>query len=94
MFLKLLHRLHVPSDVAYGMAMASILGSIAVWARRNEKNPANAERLGIFIGLWAPTFMIIGNALHIQEAQTPELQRETDVLADKATQAAQSIGVS
>jgi hypothetical protein len=94
MFLKLLHRLHVPSDVAYGMAMASILGSIAVWARRNEKNPANAERLGIFIGLWAPTFMIIGNALHIQEAQTPELQRETDVLADKATQAAQNIGVS
>jgi hypothetical protein len=94
MFLKLLHRLHVPSDVAYGMAMASILGSIAVWARRNEKNPANAERLGIFIGLWAPTFMIIGNALHIQEAQTPELQRETDVLADKATEAAQSIGVS
>jgi hypothetical protein len=94
MFLKLLHRLHVPSDVAYGMAMASILGSIAVWARRNEKNPANAERLGIFIGLWAPTFMIIGNALHVQEAQTPELQRDADVLADKATEAAQSIGVS
>jgi hypothetical protein len=94
MFLKLLHRLHVPSDVAYGMAVASILGSIAVWARRNEKNPANAERLGIFIGLWAPTFMIIGNALQVQEAQAPELQREADVLADKATEAAQSIGVS
>jgi hypothetical protein len=94
MFLKLLHRLHVPSDVAYGMAMASILGSIAVWARRNEKNPANAERLGIFIGLWAPTFMIIGNALHIQEAHTPGPQREADAFADKATQAAESIGVS
>jgi hypothetical protein len=94
MFLKLLHRLHVPSDVAYAMAMASILGSIAVWARRNEKDPANAERLGIFIGLWAPTFMIIGNALHIQEAQTPELQREADALADGATQAAQSVGVA
>jgi hypothetical protein len=94
MFLKLLHRLHVPSDVAYGMALASILGSIAIWARRNEKNPANAERLGIFIGLWAPTFMIIGNALHVQEAQTPQMQEEADALAGKAGEAAQSFGVS
>src|SRR5579859_5485343 len=27
----------------------------------------NAERLGIFIGLWAPTFMLIGNALKSEE---------------------------
>jgi hypothetical protein len=79
--------------VAYGMAVASILGSIAIWARRNEKNPANAERLGIFIGLWAPTFMIIGNGLHQEEAQTPQFQNETDPIAGKAHDAAQSIGV-
>jgi hypothetical protein len=36
---------------------------------RNEKNVANAERLGIFIGLWAPTFMIIGSGLQQQETQ-------------------------
>jgi hypothetical protein len=94
MFLKLLHRLHVPSDVAYGMALASILGSIAVWARRNEKDPANAERLGIFIGLWAPTFMIIGNGLKVEETQTPRLRGETDALAGKADVAAQTSGVS
>jgi hypothetical protein len=93
-FLKLLHRLHVPSDVAYGLARASIFGSIAIWARRNEKNPANAERLGIFIGLWAPTFMIIGNGLHVEEAQTPGFQNETEALARKARDAAQSIDVS
>jgi hypothetical protein len=94
MFLKLLHRLHVPSDAAYAMALASILGSIAIWAQRNEKNPANAERLGIFIGLWAPTFMIIGNGLHIEEAQSPEFQQQSDVLADGAREAAQAIGAS
>jgi hypothetical protein len=94
MFLKLLHRLHVPSDVAYAMALASILGSIAIWAQRNEKNPANAERLGIFIGLWAPTFMIIGNALQIEEADTPQLQERADALADLAREAAQTVSAS
>ena len=91
MFLKLLHRLHVPSDLAYGMALASILGSIAIWAKRNEKNPANAERLGIFIGLWAPTFMMIGNGLHVEEAQAGQA---SDALAGRLDEAAKSFGVS
>jgi hypothetical protein len=93
MLLKLLHRLHVPSDVAYGMALASIFGSIAIWARRNEKNPANAERLGIFIGLWAPTFMIIGNGLHVERHRRLS-QDGSDALAAKAHEAAQAFGVS
>jgi hypothetical protein len=76
------------------MALASIFGSIAIWARRNEKNPANAERLGIFIGLWAPTFMIIGNGLHVEEAQSPQLQDAADGLAGKAQDAAQSFTAS
>ena len=94
MFLKLLHRLHVPSDAAYTMALASIFGSIAIWARRNEKNPANAERLGIFIGLWAPTFMIIGNGLHVEEAESPQLQDAADGLAGNTQDAAQSFTAS
>jgi|ERR1051326_9627275 hypothetical protein len=64
---KWLHRLGVPSDAAYFAALGSIATSIGVWAWRNEKNVANAERLGIFIGLWAPTFMLIGNALKDEE---------------------------
>jgi hypothetical protein len=58
------------------------------------KNPANAERLGIFIGLWAPTFMIIGNGLHVEEAQSPQLQDAADGLAGKAQDAAQSFTAS
>jgi hypothetical protein len=94
MFLKLLHQLHVPSDAAYGLALASIVGSIAIWAKRNEKNPANAERLGIFIGLWAPTFMIIGNGLHVEEAQSSQLDDQANALAAKSREAAQAVGVS
>ena len=69
MLFRTLHRFGVPSDLAYGAGVVSIAGAILTWAMRNEKNAANAERLGIFIGLWAPTFMIIGNALQQQESR-------------------------
>ena len=69
MLFRTLHRLGIPSDIAYGAGVLSILGAIAAWAIRNEKNVASAERLGIFIGLWAPTFMIIGSGLQQQETQ-------------------------
>jgi hypothetical protein len=68
MLFRTLHRLGVPSDIAYGAGVLSILGAIAAWAMR-KKNVAHAERLGIFIGLWAPTFMIIGSGLQQQETQ-------------------------
>ena len=67
MIIKWLHRLGIPSDAAYVAALGSIAGSIVAWAWRNEDDASNAERLGIFIGLWAPTFMLIGNALKTEE---------------------------
>ena len=67
MLFRTLHRLGVPSDLAYGAGVLSILGAIVAWAVRNEKDVAHAERLGIFVGLWAPTFMIIGSGLQEQE---------------------------
>ena len=36
----------------------SIAGSIAIWFL-SKGDPAHAERFGIFVGLWAPTFMIL-----------------------------------
>ena len=69
MLFRTLYRLGVPSDIAYGAGVLSILGAIAAWAMRSGKNVASAERLGIFIGLWAPTFMIIGSGLQQQETQ-------------------------
>lgn len=68
--LALLHRLGIRSEAAYLASFASIACSIAAWAtsRSKEDAPAaKAERWGIFVGLWAPTFMGIGNALRIEE---------------------------
>ena len=67
---KILRNLGVNSEVAYGAALTSIAASIGAWAtsRSKEEAPAaKAERWGIFVGLWAPTFMAIGNALKVEE---------------------------
>lgn len=55
------------SDVAYAAAAASIGVSIAVWLFSRNEDRARSERFGIFVGLWAPTFVGIGNALAEQE---------------------------
>ena len=67
---KVLQGLNVTSEIAYAAGLLSIFASIGAWAtsRNKEDAPAaKAERWGIFIGLWAPTFMEIGNALRITE---------------------------
>jgi hypothetical protein len=98
MLFRTLHRLGVPSDIAYGAGVLSILGAIAAWAMRNEKNVAHAERLGIFIGLWAPTFMIIGSGLQQQETRhgmaNPRLESATqsvEGLAESSRQRVEAI---
>lgn len=98
MLFRTLHRFGVPSDLAYGAGVASIAGAIIAWAMRNEKNAANAERLGIFIGLWAPTFMIIGNALqqlesHQGMASRPmeNAARNLEGIADSSRQRAEAV---
>ena len=70
MLFRALHRVGIPSDVFYVASLRSIGASVVAWAVRNEKSAANAERLGIFIGLWAPTFMLLGHGL--QELETKQ----------------------
>jgi hypothetical protein len=56
--------------------MLSIVLSIAIWWLFKGDTPedaAYAERFGIFVGLWAPTLLILSNRF--------------DRFADKATQA-------
>ena len=68
--IRLLRSLGITSDVAYLAALTSIGGSVAAWAasRRMEDAPGEkADRWGIYVGLWAPTFMAIGNAIKIDE---------------------------
>lgn len=73
--IKGLHQLNVTSDMAYSAAMASIMLSIVAWFTRREDNLDQAERLGIFIGLWAPTLAILGRPL---EDQKRTIQMQSD----------------
>ena len=44
--------------------MTSIVLSIGIWwflDRETAEAQAHAERFGIFVGLWAPTFLILSN---------------------------------
>ncbi len=52
------------SHLCFILGFASILGSIAIWFLMGGASPetqAHAERFGIFVGLWAPTFFILSN---------------------------------
>jgi hypothetical protein len=62
MIIQALRGIGINSTVLQGLGFGSILGSIAIWnLRRQSGDPAHAERFGIFVGLWAPTFLILAN---------------------------------
>ena len=62
-----LRRLSLSSDLLYVLGFASVGASIAIWNSKKGKDVAHAERFGIFVGLWAPTFFAIGNGLDAVE---------------------------
>jgi len=52
------------SLVCLVLGLVSIVGSIVIWYLTGGKSveaQAHGERFGIFVGLWAPTFMILSN---------------------------------
>ena len=72
MIISQLRSIGISSTILQGLGFASIGGSIAVWnLRRLSGDAAHAERFGIFIGLWAPTFFIMANEAAAQEKAEP-----------------------
>ena len=52
------------SNLCFILGFASIIGSIVIWFLTGGTAPetqSHAERFGIFVGLWAPTFFILSN---------------------------------
>lgn len=52
------------SCALFVLSMLSIVASIAIWYLTKgdtAETSAHAERFGIFVGLWAPTFMGLAN---------------------------------
>lgn len=57
------------SSTAYAASLLSVLLSIGIWLVRRDGDRGNAERFGIFVGLWAPTLAIFGKVLEDRERQ-------------------------
>jgi hypothetical protein len=72
-----LHRLGIRSDILHGLGFGSMLVAISLWGRSGTaddwKKKARAERLAIFVGLWPPTFFLLGKVL--QDLETSPAQQ-------------------
>jgi len=67
------NQLKLLSFVCLMLGFSSIIASIAIWYLTGGKTPeslAHSERFGIFVGLWAPTFMILSNRFDRYAEQT------------------------
>ena len=75
----MLKKLGLTSTHLHSAGLTSILASVSLWGRSasvsNKDAKARAERLAIFVGLWPPTFILLGKVLQDLEA-TPEEQTE------------------
>lgn len=67
--LRKLKSLGYSANLSYALGFISVIGSIVVWLTQGGTDALDAaagpsgERLAIFIGLWAPTFMALGNGI-------------------------------
>ncbi|MET9343213.1 hypothetical protein [Nonomuraea sp. NPDC003804] len=65
-----LHKIGIKSSHMYAAGFASIAASLASWWLSASAEPAGierADRWGIFVGEWAPTFFALGLALRTEE---------------------------
>jgi hypothetical protein len=68
--IRLMRKAGITSPMLYVAGFASIGLSVASWwmSRNVEKSGvARADRWGIFVGQWAPTFFALGNAMQMEE---------------------------
>ncbi|MFP1626101.1 hypothetical protein ACLB9X_13205 [Streptomyces sp. 5K101] len=75
MIIKKMHEMGIRSEHAYMAAFGSIGFSVFTWMVSLKAEPgahadlARADRWGIFVGEWAPTFFGLGLALSHYEQQ-------------------------
>jgi hypothetical protein len=69
-FTSALQRIGFNSDHLQLLSMGSIALCIALWIRAktvDQDERGNAERRALFVGLWPPTFWLIGDSLARRE---------------------------
>lgn len=54
------HYMIVAAWICVALSLLSIIGSLIIWNIKkgeSSEQKAHSERFGIFVGLWAPTFL-------------------------------------
>lgn len=72
-----LHKRGVRSNLMYTAGIASIGLAFASWVASNRLEAAGlerADRWGIFVGEWAPTFFAMGVALRMEETREQAME--------------------
>ena len=91
-----LHQIGLRGSLMHSLGMSSILAAISLWGRSaavsDKDRKARAERLAIFVGLWPPTFFLLGKVLQDIEA-TPEEQVSQARGAEVAGKAKEAVKV-
>jgi hypothetical protein len=94
MIIKKIHEMGIRSEHAYTAAFASIGFSVFTWVTSlraesgGHADLARADRWGIFVGEWAPTFFGLGLALSHYEQQEGTLTTSVRELWEEKKQAA------
>lgn len=85
---RMLHKMGIRSNLMYSLGAASIGLAFASWAtslKTEHQGIDRADRWGIFVGEWAPTFFALGVALRIEETH-PEPSVTREQLEETTTQ--------
>jgi hypothetical protein len=65
--MKQIRNVGLNSNTLYFASLSSVALSIGIWFLQRGEDRSRAERFGIFVGLWAPTLMIMGKAIEDSE---------------------------
>jgi hypothetical protein len=89
MIIKKLHDMGIRSEHAYMAALASIGLTVVAWGTSLNAEPgadiARADRWGLFIGEWAPTFFGLGLALSHYEQEEGSLTATVHEIREQKT---------
>ena len=95
--IRLMRKAGITSPMLYTAGFASIGMSVASWwMSRNVESAGidRADRWGIFVGQWAPTFFALGNAMRLEEDMGQAKPHEKIEQAKERAKDAMPVGTS
>jgi hypothetical protein len=78
MLTRALHRAGLRGSMLHALSLGSIALCLLLWQRAktvDQDERGNAERRALFVGLWPPTFWLIGDSVERYEQRHRRLWR-------------------